>query len=283
MDDKRLSEQSRLEHYLHLWNLKEAELLTRTATSQIYLVEFQGMAAVLKVLSPCETEEQIGAVALRYFNSRGAVRLFCSDRGAHLLEYADGDDLTGMVKHGDDAQATRIIAQVLNELHARPDDIPSRGLFSMQRWFRALFVRAAADRVAGKESLFVRGAALAERLLAEPREMRVLHGDIHHGNIRLSNRGWLAFDPKGLVGERTYDCANTLCNPPISGIVHNEARLLTNAGILAEELKVDFDRLLAYTFAYACLSVSWSLQMRDEEMTAWAQGIARIVEPHVSL
>jgi streptomycin 6-kinase len=52
-------------------------------------------------------------------------------------------------------------------------------------------------------------------MLADPREVRVLHGDIHHRNIRMSGRGWLSLDPKGLVGERTYDCASSLCNPTI--------------------------------------------------------------------
>ncbi len=127
----------------------------------------------------------------------------------------------------------------------------------------------------------MRGAALAERLLADPREVRVLHGDLHHRNIRQSSRGWLAFDPKGVVGERTYDCANTLCNPPISGIVHNEARLLTNAAILADALGLDLSRLLAFTYAYACLSASWSLRIGADDMVKWALGVAVIIEPHL--
>ena len=62
-------------------------------------------------------------------------------------------------------------------------------------------------------------------------------------------------DPKGLVGERAYDCANVLCNPyrgipRRDEIVHNEQRLLTNAGILAEETGIDLARVLAFTFAY---------------------------------
>lgn len=73
---------------------------------------------------------------------------------------------------------------------------------------------------------------IAEQLLSDHQKTRVLHGDIHHYNIKNSPRRWLAFDPKGVIGERTYDCANALCNPVMPELVHNETRLLNNAGFL---------------------------------------------------
>jgi streptomycin 6-kinase len=40
-------------------------------------------------------------------------------------------------------------------------------------------------------------------LLTTQREKVVLHGDMHHGNVlNFGSRGWLAIDPKGLIGER---------------------------------------------------------------------------------
>lgn len=45
----------------------------------------------------------------------------------------------------------------------------------------------------------------------------VLHGDVHHGNVlNFGARGWLAIDPRGLVGERAFDHANLLCNPDVA-------------------------------------------------------------------
>ena len=96
---------------------------------------------------------------------------------------------------------------------------------TLERWFGALFHKAAADRDAGIESIYVRSASRAAQLLADQQDVRVLHGDIHHRNIRKSSRGWLSFDPKGVVGERAYECANTLCNPVMPELVHNETRL----------------------------------------------------------
>lgn len=283
-----MSDNKNLDYYLSAWNLSHPQLLTQTATSHIYTVTHGTETIILKLLSASETEEQRGALALRYFDGHGAVRLLHYDEGAHLMEYAAGDELVILVKRGEDESATRIIAQVIKQLHSVPQNAPHDGLFTLNRWFGELFNKAATDRQAGVESIYVRSASLAQRLLADQREVRVLHGDIHHRNIRQSSRGWLAFDPKGLVGERTYDCANTLCNPPMPELAHNETRLLTNAAILAEALALDLRRVLAFTYTYACLNASqWSLRigMDDiaEEFIQWHLKIAVIIEPHIDL
>ncbi len=315
-----MSDTNKLNSYLAAWDLSNPQLLTQTATSHIYTVTHNTETVILKLLSPSETEEQRGALALRYFDGRGAVRVLRYDQGAHLMEYAAGDELVTLVERGEDENATRIIAQVIKQLHSVPQklsektraslairgekgilegrppqtplfqtasqDAPRDGLLPLERWFGELFSKAAADRQAGIESIYVRSAALTERLLADQREVRVLHGDIHHRNIRQSPRGWLAFDPKGIVGERTYDCANTLCNPVMPELVHNETRLLTNAAILADMLALDLSRVLAFTYAYACLNASWWLRIggKDgEDIVEWALKVAVIIEPHIEL
>jgi len=279
-----MSDNKKLSYYLNAWNLSNPQLLTQTATSHIYTVTHDTETVVLKLLSPSETDEQRGALALRYFDGHGAVRLLRYDESAHLMEYAAGDELVTLVERGEDENATRTIAQVIEQLHSVPQDAPRDGLFMLDRWFGELFNKATADRQAGIESIYVRSASLARRLLADQREVRVLHGDIHHRNIRQSARGWLAFDPKGVVGERTYDCANTLCNPAMPEIVHNEARLLTNAAILADTLAIDLSRLLAFTYAYACLNASWwSRSIGAEDIVQWSLNVAVIIEPHIEL
>ncbi len=280
-------DKNKLNYYLSAWNLSNPKFLTQTLTSHIYTVTYDTETAILKLLSSSETEEQSGAVALRYFDGHGAVRLLRYDEGAHLLEYAAGDELVTLVERGEDENATRIIAQVIKQLHSVPQDGSHDGLFMLDRWFGELFNKAVADRRAGIESIYVRSASLAQRLLADQRDVRVLHGDIHHRNIRQSSRGWLTFDPKGLIGERTYDCANTLCNPVMPELVHNETRLLINAAILADTLALDLSRVLAFTYAYACLNASWwSLRIGTEgaeDIVQWHLNVAVIIEPHVKL
>lgn len=282
-----LCENKKLNDYLAAWNLSTPRLLSQTMTSHIYTVIHGSEKVILKLLSSSEADERRGALALRYFDGHGAVRLLRYDDGAQLMEYATGDALVTLVEHGEDEKATRIIAQVIKQLHGVPQDAPNDGMVMLDRWFEALLEKAVEERQVGIESIYVRGASLAELLLADQQEIRVLHGDIHHYNIRHSPRGWLAFDPKGVVGERTYDCANTLCNPVIPELVHNETRLLNNAAILAEALELELGRVLAFAYVYACLNASWWTQLSDregaEDIVRWHLDVAKIIEPHIEM
>jgi streptomycin 6-kinase len=272
----------RLNHYLETWMLSNPRLLAETPSSHVYTVISGDETAVLKLLTPVGDEEKHGAVALRCYGGHGAVRLLRADDQAHLLEYVEGDDLIPLVKSGGDEQATAIIAAVLNQLHTAHFDSPPDGLIPLTTWFRVLFEKAKQDERAGIHSIFTKAAPLADELLSNPLDRCVLHGDMHHQNVRYSaRRGWLAFDPKGLWGERTFDAANTLCNPvDMPAVVENESRLLKNADILARELGIDLHRILRFTFAYVCLSASWILADGDDAPHEFA--IAEILEPHVS-
>ncbi|MFM7420670.1 MAG: aminoglycoside phosphotransferase family protein, partial [Alphaproteobacteria bacterium] len=131
-------------------------------------------------------------------------------------------------------------------------------------------------------SIYTKAADVAEMLLETQTNLCVLHGDIHHENIKYSDkRGWLTIDPKGLYGDRIFDAASVLCNPSgMDKFVANESRLIRNANILAQILQIDVNRLLAFTFAYAGLSASWSLE--DNENPSLALKIAAITESHCS-
>lgn len=281
-----MSEKHDLNYYLAAWDLSNPKLLTQTLTSSIFAVERERETVILKLLAESEVKEQAGALALRHFDGHGAVRLLRYNSGAQLLEYASGDELVTLVRRGEDENATRIIAQVLAQLHSVSRPLPTEGFVTLREWFAELLRKAASDKEAGTGSIYVRAGNVAERLLAEQRDVRVLHADIHHYNIRLSPRGWLAFDPKTfLVGERTYDCANTLCNPAMPELVHNEARLLSTAAILAAALAIDVQRVLAFGYAYGCLNASWWLLHGDSEqarsMIDWSLRVSTIIEPYI--
>jgi len=250
-----------LERYVTAWNLRNPRQLAQTPTSTVYLVTLDREEVVLKILSPYGEEERPGAVALRHFGGNGAVRLLRGDDHAHLLEYAPGEDVAELVKNGQDERATEIIAHVINALHAN-HAAPSDGILPLRGWFRPLFTKAKSDSDSGLETIYTRAGRLANAVLDEPREPRVLHGDIHHKNIRRSSRGWLAFDPKGLYGERTYDLANTLSSPPPGHgvVVADEMRILRNSAILAKRCGIEQSRVLLFLFLYACLSASAMLE-----------------------
>jgi streptomycin 6-kinase len=85
----------------------------------------------------------------------------------------------------------------------------------------------------------------------------VLHGDMHHGNVlNFGSRGWLAIDPKGLIGERYFDYANILCNPDAE-IATMPGRLSRQVRVVAEAAHLERNRLLAWVVAWAGLSAAF--------------------------
>jgi streptomycin 6-kinase len=146
-------------------------------------------------------------------------------------------------------------------------------LTPLDRRFRSLFRTAEAT---GADEHYVAAAAMARRLLAEPLDCVVLHGDVHHENILRDPRGgWSAIDPKGLVGESTYDYCNTLENPiGHPGIVHRPGRLRRQAEVIAETAGMDLRRLLEFTFAFAALSECWGVE--DGNATGYALEVSKI-------
>lgn len=87
-----------------------------------------------------------------------------------------------------------------------------------------------------------------------------------------------------MIGDRAYDCANTLCNPAMPKLVHSENRLLTHAAILTDALAIDLSRVQAFTYVYACLNASWWLRIgSDDTMVQWSLKVAALIEPRLEL
>lgn len=243
------------------WNVSEPVLIAETFSSRIWKVWLgDGTPAVVKDLKPFDDveDELRGAHFLSWRNGEGAVRLLGFDGNRMLLEYAGerhlADDLN---RHGDSA-ATEIAAEVMARLFA-PSDRPVPGdLQPLRERFASLFKRAKADRVAGEESVYMEAAGIAEGLLANPRDMRPLHGDLHHENIMHGPRGWLAIDPKGVLGDPGFDAANMFYNPlDRDDLCLDPERIASMAEIFARTLGQSVSAILDHAIAYGCLSASW--------------------------
>src|SRR5262249_17365982 len=148
--------------------------------------------------------------------------------------------LADVAREGGDDGASRVICSVLAKLHA-PRPQPPPALPTLAEWFAAL------GRAAEAQGAFFRvAAATAAGVLADQRPVVVLHGDMHHGNILdFGPRGWLAIDPKGLVGERSFDYANIFCNPD-NALATAPGRLARQVLVVADGATLEPDRLLAW-------------------------------------
>jgi streptomycin 6-kinase len=76
-----------------------------------------------------------------------------------------------------------------------------------------------------------------------------------------SERGWLAIDPKGVVGELAYELGAALRNPAEhSELFRQPATIKNRVDCFAKALSLDARRVLGWAFAQAVLSALWELE-----------------------
>ena len=227
-------------------------------------VRADGTPAVLKLTHP-SGDLRFEVAALRHFGGGGAVRLLAADveAGAVLLERAEPGELLTAVQARDDDAATRIAAEVGSRLHRPTDGLADAPQRTVDDWARAAFgwLRGRYGGGTGPfpAGLMDRAEAEHAELVASSAPPVMLHGDLHHGNIRTSDRGWLAIDPHGVLGEPAYEAGPLLRNPIGLGSRPDlSAVLARRVPILAEAYGVDADRIRGWGRAHSAVSVIWS-------------------------
>jgi streptomycin 6-kinase len=257
------------DEYLARWALVPDGDPIITRSSRLLPVRRQGAPAILKVA--VSSEEKLGNRLMIWWDGHGAARVLAHDDDALLLERAMGSNsLSHLARNGRDDEASRILCGAVAKLHAvrKP---PPADLVPLARWFADL-----APAAATRGGILTRCAAAANELLATPQDIVVLHGDIHHDNVLdFGARRWLAIDPKGLIGERSFDYANIFCNPDYATATPPE-RLLNRVTIVAEESGLERTRLLTWILAWTGLSAAWLIN--DNLPADTALEVAKLVD-----
>ena len=265
-----------LEEAAARWDLTIGEPFLLSYNYVCTATRADGTPAVLKVGVPNqELTSEINT--LRVYAGQGACRIYegDSERGMLLLERLIPG--TMLVTLEDDDRATGIAADVLKQTQ-RP--VPREaGFLSLRKWFGELKkVRLLFNRGSGPfpEKTFSLVEGLIEELFAEARPDVLLHGDFHHYNILLSERGWLVIDPKGVAGPAEYDPGPLLTNPYTYMPEEKEAirRTQRRIAILAERAGFEPERLRLWGICHCVLSSYWDMQpdgTGGENARAWAE------------
>jgi streptomycin 6-kinase len=213
--------------------------------------------------------------ALRHFNADGCVRLLEADddRFMFLLERLKPGMMLADIE--DDEKRTHIACDVMTRLWrpAPMDESPGffeKGLpfIKLVDWFAKL--AKLRSRYAGGSGPFPqkfveRVESLLPELFAESTPAMLIHGDLHHFNILSSERGWLAIDPKGVIGPPEYECGPLLINPVPRLLDWPDALKITQRriAILSERLGFPRERICEWGFCHAMLSAWWDLADDD--------------------
>lgn len=239
------------------WSISKAQPVAETPTSWLYRIEQNGRrdAAALKILKPyAGQDEQMSDQLLAWYGGEGAVTVFDAADGAIFMEWIEGQPLSHLCKQGRDDEATLAMCKVVSQLHKDRDGVLN-GLTALRTRMQPLFETNARAWPHTARDLFARSVGIALGMFDKPTTIIPLHGDLHHDNILSSDRGWLAVDPKGVLGDPAYEVANAFRNPAGSEkLVANAGRVQRLTDMFANQLGLPRKRILGWACAHVALS-----------------------------
>ena len=256
----------RIQKHAREWGVIVADTF-QTESSIIAFGTRDNHAVVLKVIKQPGDEWQSGRT-LRAFNGNGFVRVYEHAPGAVLVErLRPGSSLTDLSLNGRDEEATDILADVIRQLSTSERASPKLQLAiqhcpTVHDWAKGFerYIATGDDQI--PMDLVRAGQRVYLSLCASQRRPGLLHGDLQHYNVLLdSDRGWLAIDPKGVVGETEYEVGAALRNPyELPDLFLSRPTIERRLEQFTTRLHLDFERALAWAFAQAVLSAIWTVE-----------------------
>jgi streptomycin 6-kinase len=220
-----------------------------------------GSLVVLKIGVP-NREFLSELSALRCYAGEGCARLLEADDEKYMLlleRLVPGEMLASLE---DDQKRTNIACDVMARLWRPAPDGPQ--FIKLSEWFAEL--KKLRPRYAGgtgpfPKRIIERVETLLPNLFADSHASVLIHGDFHHFNILSSERGWLAIDPKGVIGPPEYECGPLLLNPIpnfpyLPDAIHQTERRIA---ILSERLGFSRECIRDWGLCHAILSAWWDL------------------------
>ena len=251
-----------MQQHAGAWGVVVEDFL-ETESSVIAFGTRDNKSVVLKVIKKPGDEWRSGEI-LKAFDGRGVARVCEQAPGAVLLErLRPGNSLVELSLNGRDEEATDIVADVIQQMSARASSMSSlqfpNACATVQDWAKGFerYLATGDDQI--PLELVETGQRVYLRLSATQRQPRLLHGDLQHYNVLFdSDRGWLAIDPKGVVGEVEYEIGAVLRNPSDRFLSRSTVERRLKQFTL--RLNLDYERALAWALAQAVLSAIWLIE-----------------------
>ena len=201
------------------------------------------------------------AECLKTFAGCGAVELLTENNGMLLLECAIPGHSLKTYFPSNDGDAMQIMYEVMTKLH-QAKIYPDANFPHIRDWLSAL------DQDLPITNQYLHKARrLRDQLLTTCSEPVLLHGDLHHDNILQHLDGWVAIDPKGVIGEPCYEVTAFIRNP-MAGLANSpEITNIINNRIeyFAKIMNIERQRILDWCFVQAVLAWAWALEDGADE------------------
>ncbi len=273
----------------------------------------QAQSVVVKIIKRPGDEWRSGKV-LKAFDGHGVVRVYEEKPGAILMErLSPGNSLVNLTLSGRDEEAIEILAGIISEMSLAVTSRESSGssdessislkissssqhssitsaehlptLPTLHDWAKGFERYLATGDKQIPTSLVEAGQRVYLDLAGSQRNPRLLHGDLQHYNVLFdSNRGWIAIDPKGVIGEGEYELGAILRNPiERPDLFLSPATIESRLKQLTNSLNLNLKRAHAWTFSQAVLSAIWDFEdgfgvLRTKPSLSLANVVRRMIE-----
>ncbi|MFC0597943.1 aminoglycoside phosphotransferase family protein [Streptomyces palmae] len=264
--------------FLDRWELRrDGAVGAGEASLVVPVLCHHGTRAVLKLQMPRE-ETTAALIGLRTWNGRGIVRLLDHDpvSSTMLLERLDATRTLASVEDDDLAMG------ILAGLHARllsvraPEGL--RHLGDIATEMLDLVPRAVTALADPAHRRLLRGwASAVAELVGEPGD-RMLHWDLHYGNVLAAQREpWLAIDPEPLAGDPGFDLWPALDSGWDDLAARGDAPRVVRRrfDLLTEVLGLDRARATGWTLGRLLQNSLWDI---DDGRTALAPSAIAMAE-----
>ena len=258
------------------WGLSEVQPVPNLSYNFVAFAKRGSEDVVLKI-SVLHRELFSEMAALRWFDGTGVCKPLEIDeeKGFILLERLKPGIL--LAELDDDDERTHIALDVMDSLEsasllASSEQMQKQAsalhkFIRLTDWFGELKnLRPHFNGGTGPfpKEIFERVESFLLELFADE-DIRLIHGDFHHFNILSSERGWLAIDPKGVIGQAGYEIGPLMINP--WGRLMDGDRLkvqtLRRVDIIHERLGWERERIIQWSLAHAVLSAWWDFPDGD--------------------
>jgi streptomycin 6-kinase len=268
--------QLRVEERAGAWHV-DIQRTVDSATSVVAFGHRHRQPVVLKIIKQPGDEWFSGAV-LEAFGGVGVVPLLDYADGALLLERLMPGESLARTDGITDEQASEILAEVIGRLS--PAGIPETAA-TVESWSDGFRRHAARATTEIDPALVEAAGRLYEKLCSSQSSPRLLHGDLHHHNVLLDDqRGWLAIDPKGVVGELAYELGAALRNPiGRPDVFTAPSTIERRVERFAQRLDLDAERVLGWSFAQAVLAAIWEVEDKGRMRSGANLALAHAIRP----
>ena len=186
--------------------------------------------------------------ALKHFHGSGCVKLLDVNNKQHALLLAQADPGTTLLTEDSVESVIDAYCSLIRALHTA--DHAPHNFDSIKKWLEAI------DRVKYSKissELLNKAIGLKKHLLETSENEIILHGDLHLDNILLNDNNWIAIDPKGIIGEPTFDVFP-------HDLINNKNDIRSIIALIAENLDLDSRRIMQWIFVRLILMAAWMIE-----------------------